>query len=196
MKVNNNAQTFKVLRDQHNGSLVWKAKCLMQTRLARNIPAVYPSALSAALATPESDRIYQLNALRRGMVGYCDDPNDGNPYGHIFTIAGRNSEGEILCWTNDMVRTGGVDLVRFSDFKTKWGDTFQFGAISLNGYEFPDFVAKPKVPKFNQKYKDAIELLKKERDWHKRKGNTKIVAMLERDIDRMQRKLKKINENS
>jgi len=41
-----------------NNSSAWLRKCLILQRTARGIPARYPTALSAANATPKNQRIY------------------------------------------------------------------------------------------------------------------------------------------
>lgn len=124
----NTNETAAFLKSEHDkGSLDWYLLCLSLQRQARGLPAVYPSAISAALATPERERVHNVSDLRRGMVGYCDDPNDSNPYGHIFFIAGRSKSGTILTWTNDALRSGGVDVVPLDFYNKRWGDTFHFG---------------------------------------------------------------------
>lgn len=178
------------LLHQHGGPLQWRALCQSLQRQARGLPAVYPSALSAALATPESERVYQWKDLRRGMVAFSDDPNDSNPYGHVYFIAGRDKSGQILTWTNDAVRTGGVDLVPIDFYRTSWGDNFQFGATWLNGYDFSEFDKKPVLtrPSLGANYDHAIEDVRKALRFHTKKGNEGIVRALTRDLERMKKK--------
>src|SRR5690349_4041738 len=89
------------LREAHNGPLVWDGLCLKLQRMARGLPAVYPSAIAAQLATPISERVYRQEDLRRGMVAFSDDPRDSSIFGHIYFIAGRDKNNRILTWTND-----------------------------------------------------------------------------------------------
>lgn len=191
-KSTNEAAAF--LKNEHDtGSLEWRKMCLSLQRQARGLPAVYPSAISAALATPEGERVYSIDDLRRGMVGYCDDPNDSNPFGHIFFIAGRDKSGRILTWTNDALRVGGVDIVPLSFYKTKWGDTWQFGATWLNGYDFSEF-DKPPVEtrgRLGDNYRSAMEDVARLERKHRRKGHTILADKLAKDLKVMQRRLEK-----
>lgn len=137
------AEQFAFLRKAHDGPNVWRALCLSLARQAPGLPAVNPSARAAAEATPKAHRVPKVADLRRGMVAYFDDPNDSNTFGHIVTVAGWAGKGrtlnDLLVWSNDAARSGGVDMVRGSFFPTHWGDDFQFGAISLNGYMLPGY---------------------------------------------------------
>lgn len=142
---NNTAEAMAFLRLQHaSGSTAWERKCLVLARTARGIDMLNPTALSAAHATPEADRVYDLADCRKGMVLYFDDPNDGNPAGHIASDAGRNADDIVLTWSNDAKRVGGVDLVRADFFPANWGDAFLFGAKSLNGVKLDLAADKPK----------------------------------------------------
>jgi hypothetical protein len=162
-------------------------------RQARGLPAVYPSAISAALATPEKERVHKVSDLRRGMVGYCDDPNDSNPYGHIFFIIGKDKSGRILTWTNDALNVGGVDVVPLDFYQKNWGDTFQFGATWLNGYDFSEF-NKPPVEtrgKLGDNYRAALEDIVRLERKHRNKGHTILADKLAKDIAVMRRRLEK-----
>jgi hypothetical protein len=133
------------------------------------------------------------------MVGYCDDPNDGNPYGHIFFIIGRDNQDRMLTWSNDVSRAGHVDAVPIEFYSRYWGDRFQFGAAWLNGYDFTEFNKPPKETRGGEgeNYLHAIEDVKKAIQNHEKKGHTRIVKVLTNDLDRMLRhydKLRKSNE--
>lgn len=190
-RTSNEAAQF--LANQHSiGSTSWRGLCLSLQRQARGLPAVYPSALSAALATPESERVYKVADLRRGMVAYSDDKTDGNPYGHIYFIIGwknpkdRTDPSTCLTWTNDR-RPGMVDVVPLSFYRESWGDGFQFGATWLNGYNFAEFEARPEPdrPTLGATYDHAIEDIRKALRHHKSKGHDRLVELLQRDLDRM-----------
>lgn len=144
------AEQFAFLRAAHDGPLVWRRLCQSLARQAPGLPAVYPSALSAAMATPESRRVYDVADLRRGMVAFFDDPNDSNPHAHVATVAGWATGARTLdalaTWTNDARRTGGVDLVRASFYPDQWGDKFLFGATWLNGYDLPRYDSDAPTP--------------------------------------------------
>lgn len=186
-------EAAKFLRAQHDQKRNWHRLCLKLQRTARGIPAAAPTALSASLLTPESERIKKISDLRRGMVAYCDDPKDSNPAGHIFFIAGRSKDGTILTWTNDAAGPGVVSVVPISFYRTNWGDSFQFGATWLNGYDFSDFNVAPKPvdPSYEylgDRYEKVIEDLKAiQRDKEKR-GATKVAAAVGRDIALLERK--------
>lgn len=186
----------RYLRLQHTTeSDDWFRKCLVLQRTARGIPALAPSAIAAAALTPESERVYLIDDLRRGMVGYCDDPYDSNASGHIFYILGRDKENRILTWSNDVKGTGKVDVVYLDFYKARWGDTFQFGATWLNGYDFSDF-NKPAEPvkhfsSLGDRYLSAIDDLKKIRVDKEKRNNKQLVRVLTRDIDRMEKHYEK-----
>lgn len=191
-------EAAKFLREQSTDPIKnWARMCLQLQRMARGIPAAAPSALSAAIMTPKSERVLKISDLRRGMVGYCDDPNDSNPFGHIFFVAGRSKNGTILTWTNDAKGAGSVSVVPLSFYSTNWGDSFQFGATWLNGYDFSDF-NRPPIPVekdyevLGDRYKRVIEDLTKIKN--KKKGPLK--TALERDINRMQKRLERYEQNS
>lgn len=170
-------------------------RCLVVQREARGIPALAPTALAAALMTPESERVYDIKDWRRGMVGYCDDPNDSNAAGHIFFIVGRTKSNHIITWSNDVKDSGAIDLVRLNFYKERWGDDTMFAATWLNGYDFLDFNKAPEpVKNFNtlgDRYADAIDQLKAIRKIKERQGANRIVRVLTRDINRMQEHLEK-----
>lgn len=128
--------------------------CLKITRQARGIGAMYPSARAAQDATPAKHRITDLRKIRPGMVMYFDDPRDGNPYGHIVTVASTKdgkpatSLGDISVWTNSVV-SGRLSLVSADYFPRGWGDPFTFASDWLNGVELrlDATKAKPSKPK-------------------------------------------------
>lgn len=184
-------QAAAFLRAAHTGPLTWHRKCLQLQREARGLPAVYPSALAAALATPKAERVTRIADLRRGMVAYSDDPNDNNPAGHIYFIAGwsgpRDSPANLLTWSSDVLRTGGVDLVPVTFYKAHWGDTFQFGATWLNGYNFADLDAPPVATRgsLGENFDHAIEDVRKAIRLHRKAGHTQLVNALVADLQQM-----------
>lgn len=112
--------------------------CLKICRTARGLPAVYPSAVVSQNATPQAHRVHKVADLRRGMVGYFDDPNDSNQFGHIATMIGRvkGADRDSLhdtLWETNSVISGQVVVVRGDYFAQHWGDRFVFGATWLNG---------------------------------------------------------------
>jgi hypothetical protein len=178
------------LRNAHDGPLQWKQLCLKLQRIARGLPAVYPSALAAAEATPRTDRVYRVEDLRRGMVAYSDNPVDSNPFGHVYFIAGRDAEGRVLTWTNDALRSGGCDLVPLDFYQKYWNYTFQFGAVSLNGYDFSDLNEKPKPkhPTLGANYNEAVERVEKAIRYHKDAGHPRVVRLLKGDLEIMKKR--------
>jgi len=191
----NTTDTLAWLKKQHtSGSSSWRALCLSLARQARGLPGVYPSALAAQHATPREHRVYDLDKVKRGMVAYFDDPSDGNPYGHITTVIGRNKAGELLHWTNDASGPGRVSVVRHSFFPNYWGDKFQFAATWLNGYELdlPDGKKKPeKKPEKRPNLDHAIEDIKKAIAAAKKDDSRRLVKALERDLRELQQTKKR-----
>lgn len=178
------------LRDAHDGPLKWEGLCLKLQRSARGLPPVYPSALSAALATPKSERVTNVRDLRRGMIAYSDDPNDTNPFAHAYFIAGRNNESRVFTWTNDAIRSGGVDVVPLDWYAKNWGDRFLFGATWLNGYDFSEF-DKPPVEtrgRLGDNYRHAIEDVERVIKYHKDAGHVILVRKLEKDLAVMKKR--------
>ncbi len=181
------AEAAEFLRLEHtSGSLEWKRLCLKLQRTARGLPAVYPSALSAAMAVPESKRIKRED-LRRGMVAYSDNPNDANPFGHIYYIAGRDANGRILTWTNDALRAGGVDIVPLDFYEERWGYSFMWGAEELNGYDIGREYERPepKHPTLGKNYAEAVKLIEKSIKYHKDAGHPRLVKALRKDLEIM-----------
>ncbi len=194
----NSEEAAKFLRNQSTDPVKnWARMCLQLQRTARGVPAAAPSALSAALMTPKSERVKKVSDLRRGMVAYCDDPNDSNPFGHIFYVAGRDRNGTILTWTNDAKGAGSVSIVPLSFYRTNWGDSFQFGATWLNGFDFSDF-NKPPVPVekdyevLGDRYSRVLNDLIKIKET--KKGPLK--EALERDINRMQKRMERFERKA
>ena len=193
----NTPQAAAFLRYQHDHNRQWPSLCLSLQRQARGLPGVYPSALSAALATPKSERVTKVSGLRRGMVAFSDDPNDSNPYGHIYFIVGwdgpKNDPDNCLVWTN--VAGGDIEMVRLSYFRNNWGDNFQFGATWLNGYDFAEFNSKPKPrhPSLGENYMHAIDDVEKALAFHRNKGHKALAEALENDLMRMRKKLKRFD---
>lgn len=187
-------QQFAFLRAAHEGPLVWRALCLALARQAAGLPAVYPSALAAQLATPDAYRVRDVSDLERGMVVYFSDPYDSNPYDHVATVAGWRAGtktrdlGNLLTWTNDAVRSGGVDLVAASFYPERWVDPFQIGSTWLNGRMLPGFSASPDAPEeppaptVGAGLDRAIETLKRVRRRHREQGNDRIARALSRDL--------------
>ncbi len=188
-------QAAEFLRHAHEGPLEWKALCLKLQREARGLPAVYPSALAAMEATPVGERVTNIKDLRRGMIAYSDDPDDSNPFAHIYYILGRSKDKTILTWTNDALRTGGVDIVPLEFYLDRWGDKFCFGATWLNGYDFSDPDKKPRAERgsLGQNYDHAIEDVRKSIKYHKDAGHAKLVIALEKDLVKMKNRKKQFS---
>jgi len=189
----NGEEAAAFLRRQHDTGAKWPSLCLSLQRQARGLPAVFPSAVSAAAATPKSERVEKVADLRRGMIAYSDDPNDGNPFGHIYFILGwknpkeRSDASTLLTWTN--LAGGAVGIVPITYYRSSWGDGFQFGATWLNGYDFADFNAKPKPVKkpvtLGKHYENAMEDLHKAIVNHRKQGHDRLVARLTSDYAKM-----------
>lgn len=173
--------------------------CQKIVRTARNIPAVYPSALSSQEATPEEHRIYDPADIKVGMVGYFDDPNDSNPFGHVITWSGRvagedrSKLSSLLARTNS-VRSNRIVVVRGDYFQRYWGDAYQFSATWLNGQELLGFGAKKKAPLGKAAgLNRAVKTIEKSIEHHKKKGHKRLVRALERDLASLKETIDKFN---
>jgi hypothetical protein len=128
--------------------------CLKVCRTARGIPPRYLSAKEAQDATPKEFRIYDVEDLRRSVIGFFDDPNDSNRFGHIATMIGRvkgfnpKSLHDTL-WETNSVKANELVVVRGDYFERYWGDKFKFGATWLNGYELDVPGHTSRVERFN-----------------------------------------------
>lgn len=185
------SETIQFLRDDRaSGSRRWQGLCQMRVRLARNLPAVYPSAFAAMVATPMSERVYDIDKVERGMVGYADDPNDSNKFGHVFTFVGKTESGLRLVDTNDALITGGGSVVRYNWFEPNWGDKFQFAATSCNGFDLllpgqteppvthPLPQREPKAENFDY----ARHRLEKALVWHEKHGYSALARKIRRQL--------------
>ncbi len=177
----------------------WYRQCLVLQRTARGIPALAPTALAASYLVPESERVYNVDDWRRGMVGFCDDPNDANEAGHVFFICGRDDERTVVTASNDVRAPGHVDYVPLEFYRERWGDTLQFAATWLNGYDFSEFNKPPKPTRdydtVGEWYLDFIDRLKKVRHHKKQKpGTDRVVRLLTRDIDRMENHYRRLTD--
>lgn len=181
------------LRGQaQTGSTRWRGLCLALQRTARGIGPMFPSAISAAHATPQEFRVYDRSKVKRGMVAYFDDPNDSNPYGHIVGVSGWTKNEYLLDWTNDASGPGRVSLVRDTFFPNYWGDKFLFAATWLNGAELDmGKPVKPQEPHLGKRLEHAIEDLNKAIAYHKMHDHPALVKALRRDRALLQATLKK-----
>ncbi len=186
------AQAQEFLRKQVTSNTTkWKGLCLRLQREARGIPALYPSALSAAMSTPKSERVLSAFDLRKGMVAYSDDPNDGNPYGHIYFISGwdgkpKRDMSNLYTISNDVRDGNKCGVVPITFYRKSWGDGFQFGATILNGHGFAEF-DKPAAPlpgrqSLKENLEVAIHELEKAIRTSRRLGNTQLTAALWKDL--------------
>lgn len=192
LALKNSEQAAAFIRRQvDSNSNDWYRKCLVLQRMSRGLPAVYPTALSAANATPKVERIYDRTKWRRGMVGFCYDPRIPGTAGHIFSIAGRE-DGKIITGSNDVKQSGYVDYVPLNFYESRWGHRIQFAATWLNGYDFSDFNKPPKpviAGSLGEQYKAALDELKKVRKQKREKHgpNHPLVLALNNDIEHMQK---------
>lgn len=169
--------------------------CQKICRTARNIGAGFPSAIAQQLGTPEHQRVYKVENIRRGMVMFFDDPNDSNPFGHIVTAVGRvkgKDPGElssILTRTNSVKRDHVVVVI--ADYYPRfWGDAFKFAGTSINGVELdlPDQKPKkqpkpPLGPKGVGRLRKVVDVLDEMIDRHK--DDPRLVRALRRDKQKL-----------
>lgn len=180
---------LKAQRDSNTTK--WDGLCLSLARHARGIPALYPSALAAAHATPVTERVKYWPHLKMGHVVYFDDPDDNNPYAHIATVAGwngpRTDPDNCILGSNDVRGPDGnlVGFVPLTWFKKHWGDSFLFGAGWLNGYNFRELDAGTAVvkPHAGPELDAAIASLEKAIRRHRAAGGrTTLVNALVKDL--------------
>ncbi len=181
-----------------NGDPEWRRLCLKLQRTARGLPAVYPTAFSASMAVPDSEKITNTKDLKRGMVAFSYDPTIPGTAGHIFFIVGRSKNGTLLTSSNDVKAAGFVDVVPFQFYQKIWRQTFQFGATHLNNYDFSDFNAKPEPVRkgtLGDQYLGAIDDLERIRRAKLKKWgeNSPLILALDRDINRMNIKAERFN---
>lgn len=177
--------------------------CMKICRTARALPAMYPSALSSQLATPTAHRIIRVEDITRGMVGYFDDPNDSNPFGHVVTWVGRvkssdrSDIGTLLARTNS-VYPNRIVVVRGDFFERNWGDDYQFSATWLNGQTLTGVGKKPK-PRRIQKLtalNEALETLDKVIEKNKKAGNERFANALVRDRNRIKKAINQFKKEN
>jgi len=186
---NNTRESIAWLRHQREIGASWNQLCLALTRSAREIPPLYPSALAAQLATPMEDRIRGQKNWRRGMVAYFDNATDGNPYGHIATLALRNRNGSWLAWSN--IVGGAIRLVPITLFTRSWGDPAQFAAVSLNGYDLKGFEEQTRVKSrkpTGDALRHAVKTLRTEAEIREKRGFEARAQALRKDIETLRRK--------
>lgn len=204
----NTGQVMEWYRRVHrNPPFQTDGMCLKVCRTPRNILPKYPSALSAAINTPKEFRVTKVENIKRGMVVFFDDPNDGNPFGHIVTTPGRPAGVDIdllsglITWTNS-VKSGELVQVRADYFPEQWGDSFQFAAPYLNGEPFYDLLEEKKPPKPPAKPKfhnireaiasieEGIDDITRAIHAQERAGNERWVRILRRDREKARETVK------
>jgi hypothetical protein len=183
-------EQFAFLRDAHAGPLVWHRECLSLARQAPGLPGGIPSAHAAAVMTPAAHRIHDAAKITRGMFVYFANFHDDNPDDHVVTAAGWDSGHvtgqlhDLLTWSNDIVRTGGVDLVRADRFPDDWAAPFWFASISHAGFMLPGFT-DPRggaEPDPEHSLDVAISALRKSLRWHRAHHHPRRVAAISRDL--------------
>lgn len=182
-------------------------RCLQICRTARNLGAVYPSAVVAQNATPAAHRVPHVADVRRGMVAFYDDPHDSNPFGHVVTVVGRDRErdpddlGSLLVRSNS-VQSGKVVVVRGDYFPTHWGDAFTFAATWLNGVALdlpdggpaappspePEYIGRRGASRLRAIEAELTQMIAN----HRRFGNDRIVNALKRDREAIRQSLRKL----
>lgn len=195
----NTPESIAWLRHERVTGHRYPGQCLILQRSARGIPPLAPTAFSASLMVPAKERTHRIRNYRQGMVGFS---KGSNPAGHIFDILGRRKGFDpddpdgVITESNDVItgELGRIGIVPLSFYHVHWGHNLQFAATWLNGYDFADFNKKPKPvhPTLGKNYEHAIADVKKALAAH-RGEDKKLDAALERDIERMQRKLKRFS---
>jgi hypothetical protein len=191
MTQRNTPETLHFLKSEHDMHTTrWPALCLKLQRSARNLPGVFPSAFAAMQGTPMSDRVHDPDEIQAGMVGYADDPNDSNKFGHIFCFRVKQADGTWLVWTNDAFGRGGVYCVDWQWFKRHWGDDFVFASKSLNGFglilpkavERKNPSPKPRLKATPDNLDYAVHRLQKSKAYHQKHDHPRYVKALDKEI--------------
>jgi hypothetical protein len=149
---------------------------------------IYPSALSAMLATPKKYRVTDPKKVKVGMVGYFVDPDDSNPFEHIATCVGHNREGDPIWGTN--TATGSVAFVGHDFFVKNWGDHFKFAATSIGTYVIDQL--QPEPVERGKRLKKTIRELEKIAKTQRKLGREGIARRLDRDIADLRDTLKRL----
>jgi hypothetical protein len=95
----------------------WLNRCLQLARSAYDVAALHPEADQAWAAT--RFRTQPQERPPAGWLVWWDRPGhpaNDNDAGHVAVSA-----GDGLCWSNDVKRRGGVDLVRIDAIGRAWG---------------------------------------------------------------------------
>lgn len=173
--------------------------CLKIVRTARGLNAMFPTALSSQEATPDSHRTTDPADVKKGMVGYYDDPNDENPFGHIVTYVGRvqnedpSRQSSLLCRTNSVVK-GRIVVVRGNYFEERWGDSFQFASDWLNGQKLTLRASKKPPLGKAEGLREALRLIEKAIKHHEKAGHSRLVEALKRDKRQLKATIKKFSK--
>lgn len=162
------------------------------------------------VGTPQSDRVYDIGKVTRGMQGFADNPNDSNPYGHTFTFVGRSKGGVPLVDTNDALREGYGSVVGYNWFQPHWNVPFSFAATSCNGYSLllpsdapkpkPHPAPPPKPPKGEDwvgtadNFSYAEHRLEKALVWFEKNGHPTLARKTKREIADLKKIIKQIND--
>lgn len=185
--------------------------CLAICRTARLIAPKWPSALVAQINTPEQYRVHRIADIKPGMIGFFDDPTDGNPFGHIVTFMARlpdkdpDSLSSLVTRTNS-VKSDMIVPVMADYFGRFWGDSFQFAATYLNGEPFYDMQDKPKPKPPKRKnfinveeaiasIREGIDELDDAIKHHEKAGNDRYVKALKRGRRKMVASLKDLRDS-
>lgn len=106
-------QAKEFAQQQHrSGSSAWFRQCQMFSRQCVGSPAFGASAREAFNGTPEEHR-HESQPPPAGSIAYYGFPGSGA--GHaVFVVHG----GHV--WSNDIVRRGHIDRVRWDVFPSRW----------------------------------------------------------------------------
>lgn len=122
----------------------WLNRCLQLARSAYDVPAKYAEADQAWAAT--RFRTEPQPKPPPGWFVWWDrpgHPGSDHDAGHVAVSA-----GDGLCWSNDVRRRGGVDLVRIAAIGPAWGLPRVGDSRDINGrIVVPVIVAPPAHPK-------------------------------------------------
>lgn len=159
----------------------WENLCQSFVRKSYGALALFASAWAQWLGADPEDK--HTGPIEDAPVGapLCFR---GGTFGHIM-LAAHPQGDEQRAWSNDLVRTGDIDIVERTRPISQWGQQYVGWLSAINDYDIDlkaDKPAKPKQDKFYLRIATAIEKLEGARENASRLGERRDVKLLNREI--------------
>jgi hypothetical protein len=139
------AEAREWARKSRNGATPFPGLCLQHVRMDWDLPAVFPTAISAWENAHHKHRFIGSSLARWedeipfGAPVFSDSPKDDA--GHVFIAGGRFQHGENkgrrIFRSNDVVTHGGISAVTLDFFVERWGHKILGWTHDLNGFWLP-----------------------------------------------------------